>query len=439
MQRIEIKNFGPIKELKLDVKDFMLFIGPQASGKSTIAKTIFFFKSLNEDLVKYLQSTFEKKGPVEPMGAYTKIIRQKFLDYFGTCKQFSTIRLKYHYSDKVWIDITIESRHKFITPNFSEAFVETLQQLAQKTGKFYRSVTSKNPSSLTSKDLLQIENRKREFFLEISNECHQLFGDDRELIFIPAGRSLLATLADQLQFIDPRKLDFLMRTFVEKINWLKPMFSQSLNDIVKARKLLTQSEIDRNRTKLAEEIIGKILKGKYQSDEDGEKIYIERSNQFVKLNFASSGQQEALWILLLIFIIILEQQNVFVVIEEPEAHLFPEAQKEISALIALLSNMKQSQVIITTHSPYILASVNNLILANKVGKKYPGKISSRINKHLWVDRNKIFAAMVQSGTVTEIVDPDFDIIQQEHVDSVSHTINEEFDFLYQYETEDSHI
>ena len=51
MQKIEIKNFGPIKELKLEIKDFMLFIGPQASGKSTIAKTIFFFKSLSDDLV----------------------------------------------------------------------------------------------------------------------------------------------------------------------------------------------------------------------------------------------------------------------------------------------------------------------------------------------------------------------------------------------------
>ncbi len=80
------------------------------------------------------------------------------------------------------------------------------------------------------------------------------------------------------------------------------------------------------------------------------------------------------------------------IIEEPEAHLFPEAQKEISALIALLSNMKQSQITITTHSPYILASINNLILAHKVGKKYPEKVTPKVNKHLWIDRNRIFAA-----------------------------------------------
>lgn len=32
MQRIELQNFGPIKECILDVDDFMIFIGPQASG-----------------------------------------------------------------------------------------------------------------------------------------------------------------------------------------------------------------------------------------------------------------------------------------------------------------------------------------------------------------------------------------------------------------------
>ena len=436
MQRIEIENFGPIKELKLDIKDFMLFIGPQASGKSTIAKTIFFFKSLNDDLVKYLISALENGDFSKPMESYVKIIRQKFLDYFGANIHLPAIYLKYHYSDRVWITIPSKHDNGYIVPEFSETFADTVEQLVQKAKEFHASVMSKDTSLLTSGDMVQIGDKKREFISRITQECNLLFGDERELIFIPAGRSLLATLADQLQFIDPGRLDFLMRTFVTKINLLKPIFNQSLDEIIKARKHLTQSEIDIDRTKLAEEIIEKILKGKYQFDKHGEKIYIEHSNKYVKLNFASSGQQEALWILLLIFIMILEQQNVFIVIEEPEAHLFPEAQKEISALIALLSNMKQSQVIITTHSPYILASVNNLILASKVGKKHPHKISSRINKHLWVDRSKIFAAMVQSGIVTEIIDSDFDMIQQEHVDSVSQSINEEFDFLYQYETAD---
>lgn len=437
MQKIEIKNFGPVKEISLEIKDFILLIGPQASGKSTIAKTIFFFKSLNDDLVKYVMSALEKDDYSKPIGSFAKTVRRKFIEYFGLSLHLDNIYLKYYYTDNVWISITLEKKHSYITPNFSNSFELKIKQLIDDAEVFSNSTKINNPLLLTSKDLLQTENRKREFISKITKDCNVLFSDERELLFIPAGRSLLATLADQLQFIEPKKLDFLMRTFVTKINLLKPLFNQSLADIIKARKLLTLSEIDMVRTKLAEEIIQRILKGKYQFDKDGEKIYIDNTDKFVKLNFASSGQQESLWILLLLFIIILEQQNVFVVIEEPEAHLFPEAQKEISALIALLSNMKQSQVIITTHSPYILASINNLILAHKVGKKHPEKVTHRINKNLWINRDKIYAAMVQSGVVSEVIDPEFEIIQQEHIDSVSHIINNEFDYLYQYETTES--
>ena len=46
-------------------------------------------------------------------------------------------------------------------------------------------------------------------------------------------------------------------------------------------------------------------------------------------------------------------------IEEPEAHLFPEAQCEVMNLISLLSHNFDSQFFITTHSPYLLTILNN--------------------------------------------------------------------------------
>lgn len=432
MQKIEIRNFGPINELNLDIKDFIIFIGPQASGKSTIAKTIFFFKSLNDDLVKYFIESVDKNDFSKSIGTYAKSIRQKYLDYFGSSTHLNGLHLKYYYTENIWISITIETNHKYITPNFSEQFKDDFKNLVKEAIEFSSSLGQRNPSLLTSKDLLQIDSEKRKFVSYVKEKCNSIFQEDRELIFIPAGRSLLATLSDQLQFINPRNLDFLMRTFLDKINIVRPIFNKSLSDIIKERRLLTQYEIDYNKTKLAEEIISKILKGKYQYDKDGEKIFYE-TNKYVKLNFSSSGQQESLWILLLLFIIILEKQNVFIVIEEPEAHLFPEAQKEISNLIALMSNVENSQVIITTHSPYILASLNNLILANKVGSENIN-VEKRINKNLWINRDKVYAALVTKGQVKDIIDKELNIIQQENIDSVSGTINDEFDFLFQFET-----
>lgn len=48
MQTLKIKNFGPIKDVKMEINNIMIFIGPQASGKSTIAKNIFYFNSVKD-------------------------------------------------------------------------------------------------------------------------------------------------------------------------------------------------------------------------------------------------------------------------------------------------------------------------------------------------------------------------------------------------------
>ena len=434
MQRIVIHNFGPIKELDIEIKDFIVLIGQQASGKSTIAKMIYYFKSIGEDLLRSFKeiinnNLYDKELKID----FDKVLRQKFLDFFGASKLHSEFYIGYFFTENVWISLMADPHSKFASPNYSIAFQGFLDTQILESSNFSIELKKKNASLLKSSDLEQIEFLKQNFINSLKNKVNDFFRENKELIFIPAGRSLLATLADQLHLINPHKLDFLMRAFVDKINLLRPLFNKSLNELVNERVLLTQLDIDIEKSNLAENIITKILKGKYQFDKDGEKIYLD-SNNFVKLNFSSSGQQESLWILLLVFLAIIEKQNVFMVIEEPEAHLFPEAQKEICNLIALLSNQKQSQIIITTHSPYILASVNNLILAQKVGENHPKEVATKINANVWISHKKVFAAIVQNGTVCEIIDNELDIIQQEKIDSASQIINEEFDFLYQFES-----
>lgn len=54
MQKIIIKNFRQISYAEIEIKDFLFLIGEQASGKSTIAKLIYFFKSLKQDYFNLL-------------------------------------------------------------------------------------------------------------------------------------------------------------------------------------------------------------------------------------------------------------------------------------------------------------------------------------------------------------------------------------------------
>jgi len=56
--------------------------------------------------------------------------------------------------------------------------------------------------------------------------------------------------------------------------------------------------------------------------------------------------------------------KVLCIIEEPEAHLFPESQKEIIDILGLLSSIfpENMSFFLTSHSPYILTSINIQLL-----------------------------------------------------------------------------
>ena len=116
-------------------------------------------------------------------------------------------------------------------------------------------------------------------------------------------------------------------------------------------------------------IFERILKGKYDYQNGEEAIRIN-ANEKVGLKDASSGQQEVLRILQGIFIATGTENRIeMMIVEEPEAHLFPLAQREIINAFALfLNTITEGKLIITTHSPYILACVNILLMANYVAK-----------------------------------------------------------------------
>lgn len=49
MRHIKIENFGLIREIDIDLdKDLEVIIGPQASGKSTFSKTVYFCRKIRD-------------------------------------------------------------------------------------------------------------------------------------------------------------------------------------------------------------------------------------------------------------------------------------------------------------------------------------------------------------------------------------------------------
>lgn len=224
-----------------------------------------------------------------------------------------------------------------------------------------------------------------------------------------------------------------MQDFIKLIRNTKSKFGSKIPDIVKNYTKTVNGQINNTSLEMAYDLIREVFKADYISESDGEKLYFDEKH-WVKLMYGSSGQQEVLWILMLAFIIILEKRNSFVIIEEPEAHLFPIAQKNVIHLIALMVNVTKSRVIITTHSPYILTSMNILLYSDKV-ERFPGKKNPIIQKNMRI-QYETFAAMkldYKLRYMENLMDEESHMISTDYIDEVSSITNSELEQLLERE------
>src|SRR5690606_10390639 len=102
-----------------------------------------------------------------------------------------------------------------------------------------------------------------------------------------------------------------------------------------------------------------LLGGKYKNEDDRESFEMDDGRE-VPLSALSSGQQELLPLALTMAPYLTDERNRLIYIEELEAHLFPTAQSQIvkSFVSALMRPKSRVEIVLTTHSPYVLATLN---------------------------------------------------------------------------------
>ena len=165
----------------------------------------------------------------------------------------------------------------------------------------------------------------------------------------------------------------------------------------------------------------------------------------IKIVNASSGQQESLPILVILSSLYIKEWKSFLVIEEPEAHLFPVAQKHIVELMSLIFNIteKRNKLFITTHSPYLLSAFNSHLQAGNVLKAIQDKPPEEV-KNLQEELFKIMPKdhildigvySLKNGKIKSIIDPENNLIDTNIIDEVSEQFGETFDKLLELESE----
>ena len=109
----------------------------------------------------------------------------------------------------------------------------------------------------------------------------------------------------------------------------------------------------------------------------------------------------------------------------------------LSDLISLMLNSTESKTIITTHSPYILTSLNILLYSDKVEHGLKGKMI--IPRNTRINYNSFGAYKVGNdenftGSMHSLLDEQSHMISTDYIDEVSSVINSELEQLLNKET-----
>lgn len=437
MKRINIENFGAIKNVSIDLdKNMQVFIGAQASGKSTICKVIYFCRKVRDYLLDFLMDSdqFYHNHPNEYYSNFLKFLTRQFMGCFGTTKHMDKFLIKYEF-DNNYIQIKLNddgyvrfSFNHLLKESITKAIDEMTNLLTERNNLLYGDELFSVFDKFNTINLLKVQIKKL---------VYDIFNDRMDIIYIPAGRSLLASMSEQLHGFSITDMDLTMQEFINLISSTKSKFGNKIPEMVVNYTKTVKGQINNSAINSAYQLVRQILKADYISENDGEKIYYDK-NHWVKLMYGSSGQQEALWILMIAFAVILENKKSFIVIEEPEAHLFPLAQKEIVNLISLLVNTTDSQIIITTHSPYILTSLNLLLYSGKIenSKKIQGE-PTIIQKSFRLSKDKFSSYMIENSNnkfiIKSLIDKASGLIDTNYIDQVSEITNDDLEKLIDME------
>ena len=431
MHKIILHNLGPIDHCEIDLNELTVLTGPQSNGKSTVAKAVYFFRTIKDDIVDLMLRSTSDELEIIWRKRLTKKLKDKFMQLFGSTYGMSNqMEAMYYYDYKTYIKVFLKPNYKSGGPNYVN--IEYSRNLAD----YLNDLDAHIFTDIT------VDQMKR-----YKDQLADLFCDRYETIFIPAGRNIITLLTSQLNYIfasmnesQKRGIDYCTQGYIQLVLRLKPLFGYGIEGLLSDKVNLTQEKFNLALAKKMKNLITKILKGRYQYENGEEKLYIGKGQDksYVKINFASSGQQETVWITNILFYCILENRPVFLIVEEPESHLYPDAQKLITELLSMFMHNGNS-LMITTHSPYVLGTMNNLIYADVLRGRGIEEVVSVVDVDTIMDMRKVSAYHVQGGTLCNAVDDDMRLIKSELIDGASVDITNDCDALYELSIEEEDL
>ena len=448
--KLIVKNFGPIESANLNLKSVNVFIGPQASGKSTLAKlyTICNSPKLYHDFNELGKSHFYIAKKQENLELFKEPSIHKFKEALEDYSIIDCLNSK--------TEITFESTtHKVEIKKGIISFVDKIDlskmnrafemKNFDKCKKEFENLSRISDNFLIEYkfsvmwDRLSSEEQKTNDISKYFNEFSKEFNFDMDLSETEILEIIQRANSIKRQHFFKSPLYIPAERVI--VNLLKQAALSLQNlEVPIPKHLLNFASIYSNASfEIKEFDIGFLKDGTVYKNVNGEDRIYFSTRKNMKLTESASGFQSIIPIILPIEFMKSKDMgyaNYSFVIEEPETNLFPRAQYDLLKLLESGRSDDYGKIdkgtmhFYTTHSPFFLSSLNNLLFAfikgNEHDKKNLTKIDSIIPKKSWINPEDFSAYQIIDGKTKSILNTETGLIENNIIDSVSEDIMNDF-------------
>jgi predicted ATPase len=442
-EKLIIKNFFTITDFEWDIKGFNVLTGSMASGKSLALKLLYFCEQVFQQTIfdtTINRELFQKE-------IFFKKINENFntifvskdhkSDYFNTEINYSYVLYK-----SLLESSKNQSEQLLLDPEVGLPIITVFDLSATWDKTELRWSSKYIESKLQTWQTFFDEQNTPELVERVRNRVFESISSDFSnsfplaAMFIPASRAI-AAITSNIWSRDRFIQEFMsLKEFALAFNELGGISSEAVNTILQFQSISLENGKDKQP-------VFQLLNGRNISSLE-----------------LSSGQQELLYLLLLIEDLKRTKftygNHASIFIEEPSAHLFPKEQKEtVEFLVASFnelqkrkSNYPGHRFFISTHSPYLLNTINNLMEKDRLLKKVENIsdsiIKNTINKKIdalsfpCLSIDYVSAYMIEKeGYVKTMINniDDEPYIYSEVIDQISQEITEGTETLYNINNE----
>ena len=423
MAHLHLENIGPISIVDIDLRRYNVFIGPQSSGKSTIAKMISLCSWMEKRALTTLSENvfFDNQEFIDHVSEYHKMHgyfnKSSVVEYVS---EFVRISYKVGELSVKLLDKLSYKRKKilYIPSDRNLVSMPELERMVVGTNTNLRSFTYDWFDARKSYDKghrLSILDLNMEYYYDKDEKVN------KDKIIHTNGKTYDITLSDAssgLQSITP--LTLLLNYYSD----------QYFSDYGKT----TSYEKDEEKKELEEKIalLYPFERRNTFFPNDKNTDAVPSLAEMASLAAENAKELSTMYSRRALYAKLTTPYTTNFIIEEPEQNLFPSTQAQLISYLLHICDAqeKQHSFTLTTHSPYILTQLNILLFAGLLHKQGKRELVTEYISDVIAPNELNVYAVQNDGTVISIIDAETNMISQNYLDSVSEELSIKFQQLY---------